>query len=93
MPAMKVRDYTRLPVGEAIARGVIQVCPYCAKNGVMTKVDDITYYTHEERVGVDSKGGVHIGWNTCPTDEQVRDLLKKKEAAKKKENPKSAESE
>jgi hypothetical protein len=86
MPAMKVTDFTRLPIGTAVARGEVAVCPYCGKNGVKTKTNDIEYYTHEERVGFDSNGLLIVGWSACPTDEQVYESLRKKE------NPQSAES-
>jgi hypothetical protein len=90
--AMKITDFTHLPLGHAVARGKIEICPYCGKNGVKTKTDDIDFYTHEERIGLNSQGNVEIGWTTCPTDEQVRELQKANAvSSKKKENPKSAE--
>jgi hypothetical protein len=88
MPAMKITDYTLLPIGTAIARGEIQACPHCGKNGVKTTVEGITYYTHQERVGLDSTNGLHIGWETCPSDEQVRELLKEKQENLKPAEPK-----
>jgi hypothetical protein len=56
---VRVRDFTKLPVGFEIFDSVILECPKCGKRGLAGKTDNgLDTYTHSETVGFDGDNPV-----------------------------------
>lgn len=63
---MKVRDFSKMPVGTKVQDGEIQICPHCGRAALLERVDDKEFFTHSQTVGINEKGGLEINWQSCP---------------------------
>jgi len=63
---LRVRDYTRLPVGTAFDGFEIRACTECRKPGLFEVTDGKEWFTHSETVGFDDRGNPVVEWQMCP---------------------------
>jgi hypothetical protein len=57
------KDYTYLPLGTKIDSGEIQVCPHCAKHGLLEVVNGNRWFTHSQSIEAVT---LRIQWTMCP---------------------------
>jgi hypothetical protein len=63
--AMRIRDYTALPIGTKISKNEIKACPHCGKAGLAEEVYGKTFFTHSQAVGINERGDPEIRWVMC----------------------------
>jgi hypothetical protein len=64
--AVKVRDFTKMPVGFKRDAGTVQTCTHCGKLGLREEIEGKEYFTHTETIGVNEEGRPVFKWDTCP---------------------------
>jgi hypothetical protein len=63
---IRVRDFTRLPLGTNLGSGEIKVCEHCGRFGIAEVESGKTFFTHSETVGYDAESNPVLKWDMCP---------------------------
>jgi hypothetical protein len=63
---LRIRDYTRLSVGDKFEKQDMVACDHCKKPALLEETNGKKIFTHSETIGFDDKGDPVMNWTTCP---------------------------